>query len=246
MSRTFQNNIRNLAYSQSTGDGPGIVFLGGFNSDMQGTKALYLEDWAISRGRAFLRFDYSGHGESSGNFLDGCVGDWAEDAAAIIDALTEGPQLLVGSSMGGWISLLLAREMPGRISGLVTIAAAPDFTNRLWAGLSESERESLEVNGRVTRLSAYSEEPYVFTKRLIEDGRRQSIFEKPLRLACPTRMLHGTDDQDVSHDVSLKLMEHAEGTDVRLTLVKGAEHRFSDANCLGLIVDAIEDVSARM
>ena len=246
MSRTFQHDIRNLAYSQTQGRGPGIVFLGGFRSDMEGTKARYLEEWAISRGRAFLRFDYSGHGASSGNFLNGSIGEWAEDAAAIIDGLTEGPQLLVGSSMGGWISLLLAREMPGRVGGLVTIAAAPDFTDRLWETLGESERTTLMTTGQLARLSVYSDAPYVFTKKLIEDGRKRRIFGNALSLNCPTRFLHGTDDRDVDPAVSLALMDHAEGKDLRLTLVKGADHRFSDPDCLGLIVDAIEDVTARM
>ncbi|CAN0569527.1 unnamed protein product, partial [Ectocarpus sp. 12 AP-2014] len=125
---TFENDVRKLAYDQTQGTGPGVVFLGGFRSDKEGTKALYLEEWAKAAGRAFLRFDYSGHGASSGDFLDGSIGEWAEDAAAVLGGLTQGKQILVGSSMGGWISLLLARQMPEKIAGLVTIAAAPDFT----------------------------------------------------------------------------------------------------------------------
>ena len=141
---------RRIAYYRRAGRGPGVVFLGGFRSDMEGTKALHLDAWAARAGRAFLRFDYSGHGQSSGDFLDGCIGDWAEDAAAAIDALTEGPQVLVGSSMGGWIALLTAKAMPGRIVGLVGIAAAPDFTeDSMWAGFDAAQRAALEAEGRV-------------------------------------------------------------------------------------------------
>jgi pimeloyl-ACP methyl ester carboxylesterase len=140
---------RQLAFHRTAGTGPGVIFLGGFRSDMTGTKALHLEDWARRNGRAFTRFDYSGHGQSSGDFLDGCIGDWAEDAAAML-ASTEGPQVLVGSSMGGWIALLLARSFPKRrLAGLVTVAAAPDFTeDGMWAEFSESQRAELEASGR--------------------------------------------------------------------------------------------------
>ena len=137
---------RRIAYNRLDGIGPGVVFLGGFRSDMQGTKALFLEEWARVQGLPFLRFDYSGHGESSGAFEAGCIGEWFADAMAVVEALTEGPQVLVGSSMGGWISLLLARSLPGRIAGLVTVAAAPDFTERgFWAGFSELEQAKLIV-----------------------------------------------------------------------------------------------------
>lgn len=246
MSTTFRHDVRQLAYSQTQGAGPGIVFLGGYNSDMEGTKARYLEEWARARGRAFLRFDYSGHGRSSGAFTDGTIGDWAEDAAAIIDGLTEGPQLLVGSSMGGWISLLLAREMPGRVGGLVTIAAAPDFTERLSETLNAEDRERLERDGYIERKSAYSDGPYMFTRKLIEDGRDRRVLDRPLRLSCPVRLLHGTADTDVDPSVGIALLQHLEADDAQLTLVKNADHRFSDGECLGLIVSCIDEVTARM
>lgn len=239
-------SVRQLAYDKTDGRGPGVVFLGGFRSDKEGTKALYLEEWAQRRGRAFLRFDYSGHGQSSGKFEDGSVGDWAEDSAAIIASLTEGPQILVGSSMGGWIALLLAREIPDRVAGLVTVAAAPDFTeDSIWASLSADEKRRLEEEGRLSMPSHYSDDPYVITRRLIEDGRKSLVLRAQLPLFCPARFLQGTDDKDVPVAVALRLLDHAEGSDMRLTLVKGADHRFSDPECLALIVHAVEDVSAR-
>ncbi|MEE2859910.1 MAG: alpha/beta fold hydrolase [Pseudomonadota bacterium] len=231
---------RRLAYQRTEGQGPGVVFLGGFRSDMQGTKAVHLQDWARARGRAFLRFDYSGHGESGGRFEDGCIGDWCEDAISAIEALTEGPQLLVGSSMGGWISLLIARSMPRRMAGLVTIAAAPDFTERgFWAGFSENHRAALMRDGQVPVPSEYGE-PLVITRRLIEDGRRHLVLDQPLHLPFPVRMLQGTADEDVPASWSQDLLNHTTGPDIRLTLVKGADHRFSTPDCLRLITDSVE------
>ncbi|MGQ0565076.1 MAG: alpha/beta fold hydrolase [Gemmobacter sp.] len=234
---------RRLAHHQTSGDGPGVMFLGGFRSDMGGTKALWLEEWACARGRAFLRFDYSGHGASGGAFEEGCIGDWAEDAMAVL-ALTEGPQVLVGSSMGGWIALLVARAMTARVAGLVGIAAAPDFTeDSLWAGMTGAERATLAAAGRIERASAYSPEPYVFARRLVEDGRAHLVLRSPLPLPCPVRLLQGTADADVAPAVALRLMDHATGPDIRLTLVKGADHRFSTPECLALIGRAVDEVS---
>ncbi len=233
-----------IAYHKLEGEGPGVVFLGGFKSDMEGTKALYLEDWARANGRAFLRFDYSGHGSSSGDFLDGCIGDWARDAMAVIASLTEGPQVLVGSSMGGWISLLVCRSMPERVAGLVGIAAAPDFTeDSMWDGFDAAQRAALERDGRVELPSDYSDEPYVITRKLIEDGRKQLVLRDPLPLPFPVRLLQGTADTDVDVSVALRLLEHAQGEDIRLTLVKGADHRFSTPECLALVETAIGEVS---
>ncbi|MBM9595733.1 alpha/beta fold hydrolase [Roseitranquillus sediminis] len=234
---------RRIAYVRTDGREPGVIFLGGFRSDMSGTKALHLQDWAERTGRAFLRFDYSGHGESGGRFEDGAIGDWAEDAAAVLGALTGGPQVLVGSSMGGWIALLLARAMPERVAALVGIAAAPDFTeDSMWAGFSDDERRRLVEEGRVEQPSEYSDEPYVITRRLIDEGRERLVLRDPLRLPFPVRLLQGTDDADVPTDVALRLLDHAEGPDIRLTLVKGADHRFSSLECLRLIEATVEDV----
>lgn len=234
---------RRIAYHRHPGQGPGVVFLGGFKSDMTGTKAQHLQDWAEARGRAFLRFDYSGHGQSSGDFLDGCIGDWATDATEMIRTLTDGPQILVGSSMGGWIALLVARAHPGCVAGLVGIAAAPDFTEDLmWAQFTDAERAALEM-GRVEQPSDYSEEPYIITRKLIEDGRSHLVLRDPLPLPFPMRLLQGTADVDVPPDVALRLMDHAESPDLRLTLVKGADHRFSTPACLNLVTAAVDEIS---
>lgn len=232
---------RTIAYHRSTGKGPGVVFLGGFKSDMSGTKALFLQEWAEQQGRAFLRFDYSGHGESSGDFLEGCIGDWAEDAITAINALTEGPQVLVGSSMGGWIALLVARAMPERVAAMVGIAAAPDFTeDGMWGSFDEVQRAALMRDGQIALPSDYADEPYVITRRLIEDGRKQLVLRAPLNLPFPVRLLQGSDDTDVPVSVALRLFDHATCPDLRLVLVKGADHRFSTPECLNLITDTLD------
>ncbi|WP_019954163.1 alpha/beta hydrolase [Yoonia vestfoldensis] len=236
---------RKIAYHLTDGTGPAVVFLGGFKSDMGGTKAVFLEDWARQQGRAFLRFDYSGHGESGGEFTDGAIGDWFEDAQAAI-GLVAGPLVLVGSSMGGWISLLLARYMPERLAGLVTIAAAPDFTeDSMWASASEDQRAALMADGQIALPSDYGD-PYIITRRLIEDGRDHLVLRAPLPLPFPVRFLQGTADKDVDMAVALRLLDHAQGPDMRLTLVDGADHRFSDDRCLALIADSITEVIARL
>lgn len=234
---------RRIAYHRTEGRGPGVVFLGGFKSDMEGTKALFLQDWAVRTGRPFLRFDYSGHGQSSGEFLDGAIGDWFEDALAAISALTTGPQVLVGSSMGGWISLLVARAMPERVAGLVGIAAAPDFTeDSMWAGFTPEQRAALAHDGRVVLPSDYDPAGYVITRRLIEEGRGRLVLRAPLNLPFPVRLLQGTADTDVPPEVALRLLAHATGPDIRLLLVKGADHRFSSPDCLSLIETTVEEV----
>ena len=231
---------RRIAYNRTPGRAPGVVFLGGLVSDMTGTKAVHLEAWARAQGRAFLRFDYSGHGESSERFEDGCIGDWSADAREAIIALTEGPQVLVGSSMGGWISLLMARAIPERIAGIVGIAAAPDFTeDSMWADATEEQRMQLIHEGRFVVPSDYSDEGYIVTRRMIEDGRTNLVLRDPLPLPFAVRLLHGTADTDVPVAVGLRLMEHASCADLRLILVKGADHRFSTPECLDLITDTI-------
>lgn len=235
---------RRIAYQRLEGQGPGVVFLGGFRSDMSGTKAVYLEEWARAAGRAFLRFDYSGHGSSSGAFEEGSIGDWFADAAAVLSELTEGPQILVGSSMGGWIGLLLSRAMPERVAGLVTIAAAPDFTEQgFWAGFDQDRRDTLMRDGRIEIPSDYSDAPDVITRRLIEDGRDHLIMQGALSLPFPVRMLQGSADADVPPDWALRLFDHATGDDIRLTLVKGADHRFSNPECLEMIAAAIDEIA---
>lgn len=233
---------RSIAYHFHSGRGPTVVFLGGLKSDMEGTKAVHLEAWAQAAGLAFLRFDYSGHGESSGSFEQGCIGDWHEDTLAVVSALTTGPLLIVGSSMGGWQALLLAKAMPERIQGMVTIAAAPDFTeDGYWASFSEAQKAELEVQGYVELPSDYME-PYRISKAMIEDGRKRLVLRRPLDLPFPVRCLQGTADTAVSTETALRLMEHARCQDMRLNLVKDADHRFSDEACLRLIEAAITEL----
>ena len=240
---------RKIAFHRTMAEGagggkPGVVFLGGFRSDMGGTKAVALEDWARRTGRAFLRFDYTGHGESSGDFETGGIGDWAADARDAIIALTEGPQVLVGSSMGGWISLLIAREMPEKVAGLVGIAAAPDFTeDSMWASFDDRQRDALMRKGRVELPSEYDDGPYVITRNLIEDGRDNLVLRDPLPLPFPVRLLHGTADVDVPMSRPLAILDHADCDDLRLTFVKGADHRFSTPECLSLIERTVEEIA---
>ncbi|MFD0980924.1 alpha/beta fold hydrolase [Tropicimonas aquimaris] len=235
---------RKIAFRRIAGTGPVVVFLHGLRSDMEGTKALHLEQWARDTGRAFLRFDCSGHGLSGGTFEEGCIGDWAEDAAEVLAELTEGPLVLVGSSMGGWLSLLMARAMPERMAGLVTIAAAPDFTeDGFWAGFTDAQKAALETDGQVALPSDYGD-PLIVTRRMIEDGRDRLVLRTPLPLPFPTRFLQGTADLDVDMSVALRLLDHAEGDDMRLTLLKGADHRFSEPSDLALIASTVEEVIA--
>ncbi|MEO1549423.1 MAG: alpha/beta hydrolase [Pseudomonadota bacterium] len=238
---------RRLAFKQTRARDaaarPGVVFLGGFRSDMTGTKAEYLEEFVTKKGLSFLRFDYSGHGVSDGTFEEGCIGDWAEDAAELIGERTDGPQLLVGSSMGGWIALLLAKRMAPRVAGLIGIAAAPDFTqDSMWAGFDSDQRATLVREGQLSVPSEYSDAPYVITKRLIEDGRDHLVLRDPLPLPFPVRLLHGTADADVALSVPLRLIEHASCPDMRLTLVKDEDHRFSSDTALDLLGRTLSDM----
>ena len=243
------SSTRKIAYHRlnTRGDGaklPGVMFLGGFKSDMTGNKAVFLEGWAAEKGRAFVRFDYTGHGVSSGNFLDGCVGDWAGDAAEVLARLTEGPQILVGSSMGGWIACLLARQFPERLAGLIGIAAAPDFTeDAMWAAFTPEQRRTVLEQGRIALPSEYSDDPYVITRRLIEDGRRQLVLREPLLVPAPVRLLHGTADVDVDPSVAMRLLAHVDCSDARLTLVRGADHRFSGPRELELLGATLDELS---
>ncbi|MFN4057049.1 MAG: alpha/beta hydrolase [Roseinatronobacter sp.] len=212
---------------------------------MTGTKAVFLENWARAHGHAFVRFDYSGHGESIGAFEDGCIGDWANDAGAVLTQLTQGPQVLVGSSMGGWIALLLARNHPERVAGLLGIAAAPDFTeDSMWPQLTDSQRAQVLQTGRISLPNSYDDTPYILTRRLFADGRDQLVLRSPLSLPFPVRLVQGDQDEAVATDVPLRLMAHATCPDLRLTLVKGADHRFSTPECLDLIGRELSDLLA--
>lgn len=218
-----------IAYRASPGKSPGIVFLGGFKSDMTGTKALALEAACRAAGRAYVRFDYFGHGGSDGAFTQGTIGRWSADAIAVLDALTAGPQVLVGSSMGGWLMLLAALARPERVAGLVGIAPAADFTEALmWQRFDPATRAILTRDGVWQRPSAYSADPYPITLTLIEEGRRHLLLDRPIALSCPIRLIHGMADEDVPWQHSLRLVAALESPDVTLTLVKDGDHRLSD------------------
>ena len=206
-----------------------VIFLGGFKSDMTGSKALFLEAWCQQQGLGFLRFDYLGHGASSGRFQDGTIGRWRDDALAVIDELTKGPLILVGSSMGGWISLLLALKRPERIVGIITIAAAVDFTETLiWQRLPPTERERLRHDGVWQRPSEYSDEPYPITYQLIEEGRQHLLLQQEtIPIRCPLRLLHGMQDADVPWQTSTAIAERLASDNVRVELIKDGEHRLS-------------------
>lgn len=230
-----------VAYRQRPGRSPGVVFLGGFMSDMTGTKAETLDRFCAQRGQAYLRFDYFGHGASSGAFKDGTVGRWKDDAITVLDELTEGPQVLVGSSIGGWIMLLAALARPERVRALVGIAAAPDATEDLmWAELSDEQRAAMQRDGFLRLPSAYSDEGYIYTQALIEDGRRHLVMRAPIPLACPARLLHGMRDPDVPWRTSLALSEKLDSRDVAVTLVKDGDHRLSTEADLALLMRTLE------
>jgi pimeloyl-ACP methyl ester carboxylesterase len=235
-----------LAYARLPGLGPGVVFLPGFRSDMQGSKALALRDHCAAQGRALLRFDYSGHGESAGRFEDGTIGAWAADAVDAFDALTSGPQVLVGSSMGGWIALLLARARPERVAGLIGIAPAPDFTQALmWPAISEAQRQTIMQAGVLHLPSEYGE-PTPVTRALIEDGKRHAMLDAPIPLTCPVRILQGMQDPDVPWRHALRLVEALQGNDVRLHLVKDGDHRLSRPEDLRLLEETLESLLAQL
>lgn len=234
-----------IAYHASAGKSPTVIFLGGFMSDMTGTKATTLEAHCRARGQAFVRFDYSGHGQSSGRLRDGTIGRWRADALAVIDQVTTGPLVLAGSSMGGWIALLAALARPDRVQGFIGLAAAPDFTEELMRpALTPRERQALETDGFFEQPSAYGAEPYVITRSLLEDGARHLVLDRPVALSCPVRLIHGEQDGDVPWALSVRLMGRLTAEDVTLTLVKGGDHRLSTPSDLKRMCAAVDELSA--
>lgn len=226
-----------IAYHRRTGRAPGVVFLGGFMSDMSGTKALALDRFCSARGQAFIRFDYFGHGRSSGAFAEATVSRWRDDALAVLDGLTEGPQVLVGSSLGAWIMLLLGSARPARTKALVGIAAAADATEDLmWAQFPTEVRQRIERDGAVRIPSAYSDQGYLITRMLIEDGRRHLVTRSPIPFTGPVRLLHGMRDADVPWQRSLALAERLTAADVQVVLVKDGDHRLSRDADLALLM----------
>lgn len=246
---------RRLAFrrTQPAGAGlqqPGVVWLGGFKSDMDSTKAAALDDWARRTGRAYLRFDYSGHGRSAGDFADGTIGIWLDDALAMIRAKTAGPQILVGSSMGGWIALLAARALAAagetdRLAGTVLIAPAVDFTEALmWAQFTPAIRHTIETEGRWMRPTEYAAEPYPVTKALIEDGRRHLLLDTAIRAHGPVHILQGMRDPDVPWQHAMLLVEHLTFDPVSVTLIKDGDHRQSRPEDIDRMIRAVEALVA--
>ncbi len=232
-----------IGYFRTIGEAPTVIFMGGLMSDMSGTKALFLENWCREKGQAFLRFDYAGHGASSGSFEEGTIGSWHRDTLAAIDHLTEGPLVLVGSSMGGWQVLLAALARKDRVVGLVGLAPAPDFTERiLWANLEETHIREMMENGKVLIPSEYGDEPYIFTKGLIEDGRQHLLLDDPIDLDIPVRLIHGTADNDVPYQISLDIIAQLEAKEAELVLIKGANHKLSSPEDLAHLTNALESI----
>ena len=227
--------------------GPGVLWLSGFKSEMTGTKATALDAWAERTGRGYTRFDYFGHGASSGDFVEGTVSRWRDDALAVLDALTEGPQLLVGSSMGAWIALLAALARRERVAGMVLIAPATDFTEALlWPRLPAEARRQIESDGVWLRPSAYDPDPYPITRGLIEDGRKHLLLGAPIAVRVPVHIQHGMEDPDVPWTHAGRLVERLESSDVTLELVKGGDHRLSTAPEIARLESRIEQMLARL
>lgn len=220
-----------------------MVSLHGFRSDMTGQKGTHIAAWCAERGIACTRLDYSGHGESEGAFTDGSIGVWSQDAWLVLDEITSGPQVLVGSSMGGWVMTLIAKQRPQRIAGLIGLAAAPDFTEDLmWTEMTEDQRAAMVRDGRLVVPSAYSDEPSIYTLNLIEDGRDHLVLRQPIVCDRPVRLLHGQRDPDVPWQTSLRLADAVSGDDVRVTLIKDGDHRLSRPEDLALLSRALDEL----
>lgn len=232
-----------LAYEQLHGRGPGVIFCGGFRSDLTGTKASALASWAKAREQAYVRFDYFGHGASDGAFTDGTMSHWRGDIPHILNTLTSGPQILVGSSFGGWLSLLAALDCPDRVAGLVLIAPAVDMTERLmWDRFSPKARAKLEKDGLIYDPSEYDPEGYPITKNLIEDGRQHLLLDKAIELNIPVRILHGQRDDAVPWTLSLELADALDSEDVALHFIKNGDHRLSSDAHLKSLISLIEEL----
>jgi pimeloyl-ACP methyl ester carboxylesterase len=236
---TLETRGRRLAYRYRPGAGPTLLFRPGYLSDLEGSKATALDAWAERHGRAMLRFDYGGCGASEGGFEDQSLADWRDDALAMIDAVAEGPVVLVGSSMGGWLMLLAALARPERVAGLVGIAAAPDFTG--W-GFSDEQKRALREEGRLEEPSPYGEQPYVTTRTFWESGERLKLLDRPINLDCPVRLLHGLGDRDVPWRISLDLLASLTSPDTRLTLVKSGDHRLSREEDIALLLSTVAEI----
>ena len=229
-----------------SGDGKDItiVFFAGHGSDMEGTKALATADWAAENGFGMIRFDYSGHGQSSGDIMDGTIGLWRDDALAVIDHLTTGPLVLVGSSLGGWLMVLAARARPDRIAGLIGIAAAPDFTDDLiWDALTPDQQTAMARDGQIALPNPYSPEDVVYPYALITEGRDHFVLRDRMKTPYPVRLLHGMDDEEVPWQTAEQLAACCDGHDINTILVEGAGHRFSEPDQIDLLLANLGEVT---
>ncbi len=226
-----------LAFVRQPGKGPTLVFLPGYMSDMQGSKALALEAWAMRNGRAMLRIDYSGCGTSDGAFEDGTIDVWRDDVLLIIDLLIRGPVVLVGSSMGGWLALLVARALPSQVVGMIGIASAPDFTD--W-GFSDEEKGRIAKYGRLERQSEYGPEPMITTRGFWESGRANRLLQNEIAIDCPVRLIHGQADPDVPWQISLDIAAKLRSDNVQALLIKDGDHRLSRAHDVALLIGVVE------
>ena len=254
-SLTLESPARTIAVRarESKGDSisPGLFWLGGFKSDMKGTKAAALDQWAEAEGRACVRFDYSGHGESGGDFKDGTIGHWLEESLAVYAQFAKGPQVVIGSSMGGWLALLLAQQLllnkelqkgAAKIVGMVLIAPAVDFTEELmWQQFPDATKREIETKGFWLRPSAYGEEPYPITKKLIEDGSKHLLLGGLIETGCPVHILQGVQDPDVPWKHAERLVSHLAGSDVVLTLIKDGDHRLSRPEDIERLLSAVAE-----
>lgn len=241
---TITHSGRTLAYKKLEGKGPTIVFFPGFMSDMEGSKALALDGFCAERGQAYIRFDYSGHGQSSGKFTDGTIGAWKDDALAVVDQLTEGPLVLVGSSMGGWIGLLVALERKDRVQAYVGLAAAPDFTRELcWNQYSDEIKATLKKDGVYYEACDYGDDPYAITMNLIEEGDQHLLLDKPIELDCPVRLIQGMKDPDVPYKTAERIAENLTSEDVVITYVKNGDHRLSGDDDLKRLCRTVKEIS---
>lgn len=249
--RFFDHDGVAIAYRHRAGRAPGLVWLGGFRSDMLGTKAETLDRWAHETGHAFIRHDYSGHGESGGAFRDGTISRWLAQSLAVLRQRTAGPHILVGSSMGAWIALRMVQELQkagegGRVAGLLLLAPAPDFTVELMEPqLTGAQRRDLHEKGFFEEPSQYSPEPNVYTRALFEDGRENRVLVGTLDTHCPVHILQGMQDPDVPHALALKLVEHLPADDVTLSLIRDGDHRLSRPQDLRLMIAALEGLIER-
>lgn len=244
-------NGTNIALRLRVGEkAPGLVWLGGYCSDMLGSKAQHLDQWALNNHHAMLRFDYSGHGESGGAFKDGTISLWLEQCLAVYRAYTQGPQILIGSSMGGWLALRMAQELiktGEKPAGLILLAPAPDFTQELIEpSLTADQKAQLDANGYYEEPSDYSPQPYIYTRNLIDDGRKNQILTGIVETRCPVHILQGMEDADVPYAHALKLVEHLPVDDVTLTLIRDGDHRLSRPQDLDLLTRSVETMVSNL